>query len=640
MAIVRRSIRQRAIFSLLLSRLVLFFVALLFSCQLSWAAKPLTSVADLRYGAALYQYYQGKYFEALSELMVAEQRGGIKGHGDNPKLIEGGISLSFGMEQKAGDIFNQLLAPDDTGKYTRPVEVRNAAWYYLGKLRYLRGEWDGTEESFSHIEGRFDPSLLPELEALAINLSIRRNKLDVATAQLDKVRNNPQWMPYLYYNLGSAYSRAQQYDQALTYYNALTELPISEIPTEREEQLALYDKALTAAGYSELLRGQYPQAIKTFSRIRLDSPLSNRALLGYGWAAAEQEDYALALKPWQELGRRSLVYAAVQEAQIAVPFAYEKLGAPGQALLSYMSAETAFEKEIARIDDVAAELQQLDLLTALNIKDTDNRNWFLLDENNAVEPTLTYLTELFSLNNFQGAVQELRDLIGIQQQLNVWQERLDAYTYMLEQREINRAKHLQSIAERQLGANLERMLGKRDQLNRELERIVAEKDFLALSDADSSEIRDIVQRMEKNVALLNRAGEGDEEYDEGLRRYRGLLYWDASEKFPQRQWEVRKAINQLDTAIADATANLQRLNTAIVEAPDIAPYRARIAALTERLTTQKSKIDAATMLAEQSLRGSVLAELTEQKARLQHYLSQARLSVARLYDLAARESAE
>lgn len=627
MATVIRLIQQRAIFLLLLALVV----------APAWAAKPLSSVADLRYGAALYQYYQGKYFEALSELMVAEQRGGIKGHGDNPKLIEGGISLSFGMEQKAGDIFNQLLAPDENGEYSRPLEVRNAAWYYLGKLRYLRGDWDGTEESFSHIEGRFDPSLRPELEALAINLSIRRNKLDVATAQLDKVRNNPEWLPYLYYNLGTAYSRAQQYDQALRYYNALTELPFSDIPTQREEQLALHDKALTAAGYSQLLGGQYPQAIQTFSRIRLDSPLSNRALLGYGWAAAQQEDYALALKPWQELGRRSLVYASVQEAVIAVPFAYEKLGVPGQALMSYMSAETAFEKEIARIDDVAAQLQQLDLLTALNIEDTDNRNWFLLDENNAVEPNLTYLTELFSLNRFQGAVQELRDLIGIQQQLNRWQERLDAYTYMLEQREINRARQLQDIESRQLGDSLLRMVAKRDKLNNELERIVAEKDFLALSDAESSEIRDIVQRVEKNVALLNRAGEGDEEYDEALRRYRGLLYWDASEKFPQRQWQVRKAIKQLDSAIATAADNLQNLNTAMVEAPDIAPYRARIAVLTDRLNTQKVKIDAAVTLAENSLRDSVLAELSGQKARLQHYQSQARLAVARLYDLASRE---
>ena len=127
--------------------------------------EPLSSVADLRYGATLFEYYQGHYFEALSELMIAEERGGIQGHSDNPKLIEGGINLSFGMEQTAGEIFNALLSADAEGNFSRPLSVRNAAWFYLGKLRYLRGDWDGTEASFRNITGRFDKKLVSELEA-------------------------------------------------------------------------------------------------------------------------------------------------------------------------------------------------------------------------------------------------------------------------------------------------------------------------------------------------------------------------------------------------------------------------------------------------------------------------------------------
>ena len=49
--------------------------------------KPKTSVADLRYGVALYHYYQQDYIAALAELMVADTRDGIQGHGDNPELI-------------------------------------------------------------------------------------------------------------------------------------------------------------------------------------------------------------------------------------------------------------------------------------------------------------------------------------------------------------------------------------------------------------------------------------------------------------------------------------------------------------------------------------------------------------------------
>src|SRR5690606_22880375 len=75
--------------------------ALLLICisTASWAEAPKNQVADLRYGVALYHYYQQDYLGALSELMVADARDGIQGHGDNPEIFVGGISLAFGMEK-------------------------------------------------------------------------------------------------------------------------------------------------------------------------------------------------------------------------------------------------------------------------------------------------------------------------------------------------------------------------------------------------------------------------------------------------------------------------------------------------------------------------------------------------------------
>ena len=57
----------------------------------------------------------------------------------------------------------------------------------------------------------------------------------------------------------------------------------------------------------------------------LEGIYANQALLGYGWAAVAQEEYAKALQPWQLLRSRSLIYPAVQESLLALPFAYEKL---------------------------------------------------------------------------------------------------------------------------------------------------------------------------------------------------------------------------------------------------------------------------------------------------------------------------
>lgn len=597
------------------------------------AAEPLRNVADLRYGVTLYEYYQDNYLEALTELMVAEQRGGIQGHGDNPNLMEGGISLAFGMERKAGDIFTRLL--DER----RPLEVRNAAWFYLGKLRYLRGDWSGAETALNNISGRFDKQLIAELASLQINLVIQRGDLPQATQLLNVAENHKlgTWLPYVYYNLGAAYSRSNDYETAIGLYTNLSLLPVMQDSYINEELLALNDKALTAAGYSHMLQGNYLEALDQFRQVRLESGLSNRALLGYGWAAAEVGDYALALQPWQTLTRRPLVHASAQEAILAVPYAFEKLGAAGQALNAFIQAQSVYEQEISRIDSVLQSLEEKSLLTALKVSEQSNRNWFSIEENMEVKPDLSYLTELFASNRFQGAVQELRDLVRMQRRLQQWQEKLSAYQLMLDEREIAREKKLTTINDRQLLQRAAVLRTYRDRLARRIDKIDSENDFIAIASPDTTSLFDIVKRAEQSITRLKAAGEDVAFYEEPLKRYRGLLLWQASENFSTHLWQNRKVLNELDTALAELTENQTRLEKVIVTAPDITPYRVRIAELEARIEKSLLSVDGAVMLAENSLRRQVAKSISEQRIRLRHYLAQARLSVARLYDTALQE---
>jgi hypothetical protein len=596
-----------------------------------------STVADLRYGATLYEYFQGNHFQALSELMVAEAMGGIRGHRNHPELIRGGIALSFGMQEQASEIFSALLVADQNGNYEQPTDVRNAAWFHLARLQYLRGDWTTSAESLDRVAGEFDRSLLPELESTAINLAIRRNDLQSAESQLAAVRYAQDQRHYLYFNLANAYSRQQDFGKANHLYERLAALPVSQLPTLREEQLALRDRGLTSAGYARLLQGEHQLAIDQFLQVRLDSPWSQRALLGYGWAAAELGDYRLALTPWQTLSQGSLTDPSVQEARLALPYAYENLEAKGQALNAYLDAESAFEAEIARIDDLIASADQLDLLAALNISDRENTDWFQLDHQASTEPHVSYLAELYALNHFQGAVQELRDLLQLNERLRDWRNKLEIYRDMLQQREQVRELKLAEIQGLQLQDRLQSMTRQRDALDRELKRIESEKDYFSLASEDEKELVDIVRSAEQAIDLLRKEGEPTEEYEAALKRYRGLLFWQASQDFPERSWQVRSGIRQLDGAIAAARENLARLEQVIADAPDITPYRLRIAALGQRLDAQDDAMKATLGLVENNLRSMVTEELIAQRQRLQHYLAQARLSVARLYDQAAQE---
>ena len=93
--------------------------------------EPTPSAAQaLSYGTMLYEYFQRHHFEALTEYALAERRKDLEGHGTHPKLMEGGISLAFGMDQKAEAIFDSLL----DGTYSDGIESQ--AWFYLGKIYY------------------------------------------------------------------------------------------------------------------------------------------------------------------------------------------------------------------------------------------------------------------------------------------------------------------------------------------------------------------------------------------------------------------------------------------------------------------------------------------------------------------------
>jgi hypothetical protein len=599
-----------------------------------FSVKPLTSVADLRYGVVLYNYYQDQYFDALSELMVAQAQGGIKGHGDNPQLMKGGISLAFGMERNAGEIFTHLLEEN------RPAEIRNTAWFYLGKLRYLRGDWQGASASLHNISGVFEQKLLPELTSLQFNLLLQQDQLHSAEQLLESVteRNFSVWMPYLYYNLGAAYSRKGDFKAAISHYAVLNDLKLMQAEQVDEDVLALNDRSLTAAGYSQMLSGDLQKALTHFSNVRLNSPQSNRALLGYGWAAAEMGEYALALKPWQELSRRSLVYAPVQEALLAVPYAYEKLGAAGEALNAYLAAETVFKNEILRIDKVLSGLQDQALLKALSITEESNRNWFSIETSTEINPQLSYLTELFASNEFQGGVQELRDLVRLQKLLLAWNEKLEIYSAMLHQRQQSREKKLANIRQRRMLERGAELTVARDKLAQRLSAIESSKDYLAIASEDTLSLYKMVNRAEENIDKLKASGESVAEYEGPLRRYRGLLLWQASEDFADHLWQNQRELNALNEAVQVLQKQQTSLQVVIDEAPDVAPFRSRVNTMKVRVRRQLQDVDTTIARSESSLREKVVQSLQQQKARLQHYIAETRLSTARLYDSAQQES--
>src|SRR6266852_1232365 len=121
---------------------------------------PVTRIRDLHYGDVLFYLYQDDDFEAITRLTAYQHWNLIPHHEDEGQLLLGGLYLSLGMHNEAGERFQTLLTQDV------PTGVRNRAWFYLAQIWYARGYLDKSAEALQKINGRMSAELEAQREHL------------------------------------------------------------------------------------------------------------------------------------------------------------------------------------------------------------------------------------------------------------------------------------------------------------------------------------------------------------------------------------------------------------------------------------------------------------------------------------------
>src|SRR2546421_11325944 len=316
---------------------------------------PITHIRDLHYGDALFYFYQDDDFAALTRLLAYEHWGRVPHHAEEAQLLEGGLYLTLGMHNEAGERFERLLINDV------PTGVRNRAWFYLAQVWYARGYLERADAALRKVNGRMSPELEAQKELLFGNVLMHEGRYDEAIRMLSQWRE-PEglrriWSGYARFNLGVALVRNGRLADADPFLPAVASM-IATTP----ELLALKDRASLALGFAYLQANQPARARSALARVRLNGPYSNKALLGTGWALASLGDYQGALTPWMELRSRDLLDAAGQEVYLAIPYAFAKLNANAQSAEDYESAVNSVDAESGRIDAAIARIRNGDKL--------------------------------------------------------------------------------------------------------------------------------------------------------------------------------------------------------------------------------------------------------------------------------------
>ncbi|MDO3384618.1 hypothetical protein QWI17_02075 [Gilvimarinus sp. SDUM040013] len=608
-------------------------------------AEPLPAAQDLGYGESLYHYYLGDLPQALTTLDLAESRGGVTGHEHYPQLMRAGMLLAFGMKDQAQQAFSEHLGQGE------PARVQDTARLYLARLQYQAGGYKQAAANLSAINDALPAELSEEAALLAVNLRIARQSapsLNSVGDLLEPLADNPH---LALLNLGNSAARAGDPIRAQSYYQALLEADPPERRERSQEYLALRDKALTALGYTYLGQKDYASAKAAFRQIRLDTALANRALLGYGWSAASYHDFVLALKPWQALRQRSLTDPAVQESLLAVPWAYEQMGSGGAALLAYRESETLLTDNLAEIDAHLDELTSDALLAYLAAvgtteqsairsftgqREAANGNWLSLHSTSIIGSDLTYFDSLLRDDALQQQAQSLRDLLTLQSRHQNWQRKLAIYTELIEHKRARRAERAEALADSQLLQQHQVLQAKRDRLAGQLQAIDANDESLALSDASTQALRKRWQNANSALHALDGQQRLPFAAKEKMAFFKGVLQWRADQQFAAQRWQVQKNLNTIDRTLRSSAAASGRIERLLAQEQDLQGQLNRLNQARQRNNQLLEQQRGAIAERSAALTSTLRAHLQSHRARLNDYLAQTRLSVARLLDDAYR----
>ncbi|WP_444911733.1 hypothetical protein [Microbulbifer sp. PAAF003] len=582
---------------------------------------------DLAYGATLYEYFQGNYFDALSTLLVAQQRDSIQIHRDNAALIEGGISLGFGLHRRAAELFEQQSNVEAAPKY------RRTAWLKLAELNYLNGDF---VSAAAHLE----KSGVAEESSLPLNLALRNKDLTTAQKLLETSDLYPAEKLLGHINLGAAFARSGQLPAAIHEYQVAVDfaetidIPSSEIPI-------LIDKAHIGMGYALALAEQHSAAKEAFSRVRLNTPWATRALLGMAWSSINGEDYQAGIDALQFLLDKHRYSPAAREAMVALPYGYEKLENRSVALRAYQSAEAYYLETLTELHQLQQDLATEPLAYDPVQREAWRYGWLQLAQ---ASPLLRdnqhFLRPILQSDHFQLRLTELRDLQQLTQVLQTWQDKLPQFADLIEERHLRRTTIIDNYNSAQFDQQLQMATQQYDHLRAALEHIEQERDALTLlattatrnEQSETLELLEILTGAQERLKKIQDSGKASQQQAETLAKARGILLWQASEQYHEKLWQQQKSLQLLEDQLRRGREQRKKTDTEAQRGPQLRQLAYRVVTAGDEIPAQQAAIGRASELIEADLRREVIAQLGREQQQIHNYMAHTRLAIARLQD--------
>jgi predicted Zn-dependent protease len=595
---------------------------------------------DLYFGEAVYYARQGHWFEALERL---DAELGQHRAVDEPELDSlyyhlreaefdvGDFELNYRMHHRAGRAITAVLegAVDEV--------VRNDAAYRLARIHFQKGQFEDALHALDRIEGDIPEEIAGEIQYLRANVYLALARPTDAVDVLRSLQGSEDLLGFAEYNLGIALLEEGRQQDA---YEQLARAGL--VQSSDEPVLAIRDKSNFVLGSLLVEAENFTDAQTYFNRVRLEGPFSNQALLASGWAAATGQDFERAVVPWSILAERESTDPAVQEAKLALPYAYGELNVHGRAAVVYSAAVNSFGAEIEKLDASVASIRQGKFLEALVREEIrQNKDWVIRLRSLPESPETYYLMELSASHDFQTALQNYLDLDDLRRKLASWDVNFDAFEDLVALRREYYEPQLPEVDQefRALDSRMRLRLEQHRLLEERLENMLVapRPEFLA-----TTEERGLNERLAALAGSLEGIeGESAAALRERIRHLEGTITWDLRTEYHDRLYVFDAHLDELAAAIEVLNGTYEsyvRTRQAAVHSYE--GYDTPITRMRRRVSDALGEVN--TLMARQGhvLELVAIDELNARRERLETYEDQARFALADSYDRATQAQAE
>lgn len=613
--------------------------------------------SDPAYGVALYEYYQGNAFEALTRLNVASAEGGIDGHGDHPALVEGGLMLSYGMTHEAGALFRELL---DENAAVAPG-TRNQAWFYLGKVFYLEQDSTAARDALERVD---DELLQDESDELYHEWLYLRGQLalsgtagtsgETVDELIDSLPESSPWRAYLHYNQAVGMLSEGQTEEAMdalaSLDSLLGELPEFEPPLANEMS-ALRERVKLSIGRLHLSRGDFAGAMASLEQIALDGVFSDQALFDYAVAASREGRAGLALQALNTLQQRPLFTPWLQQVPYARGFLFEQMDRQQQALQAYREAASHYQSLSTRLSDEREQLTEARLIEALRfvcegdspgqpgsmdaemVRPEPGETTVLTDAYGRVKvrPGDYSLAGLLATESFQLSLRDLHELYRLRDSLGQWQTQLESFDIMLETRAQQREQRIRETRDALDALNADQWLARQAEYRSAIEDALAREDLRFFMTQEQHELADRLAQVEKTLSQLPE-DESTRKQRETFQRMNAYFNWRIADDYAVNRWAAEKQLRELDRAMEVFVDQRALIEQEMASGGENQALAARVEARQAALQRLQGELDKALSAARTELLTLVDTELQQQSQEVQGYLRATRHAAARLAD--------